>query len=142
MEASVDLARAIPLTPWRRRLVRSVPEGVIPSPVGSSVAPMKATATCPKCQSQHIARVTHVADATGYVGFGNDITANGGRAPVARRLLASVAEDGTQKTTGDVEAYVCTQCGYFEEYLADPTKVDWKHVVGAYAYKKASPPYR
>jgi predicted nucleic-acid-binding Zn-ribbon protein len=97
---------------------------------------MKATAVCPKCQSQNIAKVTHVADATSYYGSGDDLTTNTGRAPVARRLLASVAEHGSQKTTGDVEAYVCMQCGYFEEYLADPTKVDWKHVVGAFAYKK------
>jgi hypothetical protein len=58
-------------------------------------------------------------------------------------LLARVAEDGTQKTTGDVEAYACTRCGNFEEYLADPTRLEWDRVVGAAPHKaKGSAPHR
>ena len=44
---------------------------------------------------------------------------------------------------GDVEAYVCTHCGYLEEYLADPSGVEWDRVVGAAPHKgKESTPYR
>jgi hypothetical protein len=96
---------------------------------------MKAKAICPKCESHQIVKVTHVADATNYYGSGSDITTNKGRTPVTRRLLARTAEDGSQLTIGDVEAYVCARCGYFEEYLADPAHVDWQHVVGAVLHK-------
>jgi hypothetical protein len=96
---------------------------------------MKSTAICPKCQGNKIVKVSHVADATNYYGDGSDITTNTGHAPTSRRLLATIAEKGSQKTTGDVEAYVCAHCGYFEEYLVNPTHVDWKHVVGATLHK-------
>jgi hypothetical protein len=104
---------------------------------------MKSTAVCPKCQSQQIVKVTHVADATALYGSGSDITTNTGHAPVTRRLLAQIADKGSQKTIGEVEAYVCAHCGYFEEYLVNPTQVDWKRVVGATLHKpQGSAPFR
>lgn len=32
---------------------------------------------------------------------------------------------------GETEAFVCTRCGYLEEYLKSPRDIDWSAVVGA-----------
>jgi hypothetical protein len=48
------------------------------------------------------------------------------------------------RVTGEVEAYVCADCGYLEEYLRDPRAIDWNKIVGAYPYAKPQPggPFR
>jgi predicted nucleic-acid-binding Zn-ribbon protein len=79
---------------------------------------MKRTATCPKCQSTKIGRFDHVADES-------DATTEPGR----RRSLWWQLEGGFWSKTehrAEVEAYVCTECGYFEEYVKNPGAVSWE----------------
>ncbi len=111
---------------------------------------MKATATCPKCESKRIMRVTTLADATEYFGSGTAIAGRSASMPVRRRLLVEVTKTqgllGTseqQEPAGDVEAYVCADCGYFEEYLARPARIDWTRIHGALPHSvKEGGPYR
>lgn len=74
---------------------------------------MKRKGVCPKCQQRRIGRVERVFDdgvkAQRYLGL------KGG-------LFKSRA--------GRVEAYVCTACGYFEEYVVAPEQVAWEDLEG------------
>jgi predicted nucleic-acid-binding Zn-ribbon protein len=111
---------------------------------------MKATATCPKCDSKRIMRVTAVADATGYNGSGTEFSARQACTPVRRRLLVKITKtpgllgpSEARDPTGDVEAYVCADCGYFEEYVANPARIDWDRILGALPHSaKGGGPYR
>lgn len=100
---------------------------------------MKRTHRCPKCSSQRIVLLPHVLDAADWSGAGNacDPAQREAQNPV-RRQLAVVARRGShwfQSTvvehTADTEAYVCTECGYFEEYVKNPQAIPWGEVEGA-----------
>lgn len=101
---------------------------------------MKRTATCPKCDSQRVMRVARVADAADWTGSGEGaLDARSGDHFVPRRILQTRktvsgvfgGKSEAYKATGEVDAYVCAECGYFEEYLRDPQSIDWGSVVGA-----------
>jgi predicted nucleic-acid-binding Zn-ribbon protein len=77
---------------------------------------MKRTRRCPKCKCRKIGYISTVMDDTA-----------GGQRP---RRLAETREGGFLKFGGavhaaEVEAYVCTECGYFEEYVKKPRDVPW-----------------
>ena len=102
---------------------------------------MKRTATCPKCESKRVFRVERVADAADFVGSDSgDLSAHSGGASVPRRVLVKRTTSpglfgGTSESyepAGEVEAYACGECGYFEEYLRKPAKVDWDGIMGAH----------
>lgn len=81
---------------------------------------MKKTGVCPKCEGTAVGRFAYVADE-------NDATTEPGR----RRVLWWQREGGGLFSSGtehraEVEAYVCTACGYFEEYVTSPEKVAWE----------------
>jgi len=40
------------------------------------------------------------------------------------------------KISADAEAYVCTECGYFEEYVKDPGAVPWEKLAPFHWHKK------
>lgn len=48
------------------------------------------------------------------------------------------------ETAGETEAYVCADCGFFEEYLREPRRMRWEHVDGAHWHSvpDAGGPYR
>ena len=100
---------------------------------------MKQTGKCPKCESKQVMRVERVADAAEWSGYGSgDLSARSGTSPVTRQLLLRRTQRagllGTQEEfslVGDVEAYVCADCGYFEEYLAHPRRIDWSSITHA-----------
>jgi len=79
---------------------------------------MKMTAQCPKCQSRRV----------GYLRQVMDVGQHGG----VRRLVApgqgSIWRGTFLTVDTSVEAYLCVDCGYFEEYLKEPAAVDWDRV--------------
>ncbi|MEL6347787.1 MAG: hypothetical protein AAFV53_32075 [Myxococcota bacterium] len=75
---------------------------------------MRNEKVCPKCNSRKIGRLSHVVDWD--------------RGAVARRLAKGRV--GRMTAYGTVEAYICTSCGYFEEYVKEPGKVPWHRVDG------------
>lgn len=60
-----------------------------------------------------------------YVADESDATTEPGR----KRSLWWQMEGGffsKKEYRADVEAYVCTECGYFEEYVKNPADVEWE----------------
>lgn len=101
---------------------------------------MKHTAVCPRCESQHVMRIARVADAADWVGSGGGpLEGRSGEQSVPRRVLQAKSTSSgvfggkseSFRAAGEVEAYACADCGYFEEYLRDPRSIDWGSVVGA-----------
>jgi hypothetical protein len=96
---------------------------------GETEIPSKKTGTCPKCEGTRVMRVDRVADAAEWQGYGaGDLSKRSGTAPRREAFL------GTQEDfalTGDVEAFVGADCGYFEEYLRDPSSIDWSTIAHA-----------
>lgn len=101
---------------------------------------MKKTGRCPKCGGDRIMHVDRVADAGDWSGYGEgDLSKRDGGHPVPRRVLTERTTrtglfGGTSEEitlAGETEAYVCAECGYFEEYLRDPGSIPWDRVVGA-----------
>lgn len=101
---------------------------------------MKHTAICPRCQCDRIMHVAQVADAGDWFGSGDgDLSTRSGGHPVPREVLTVRrttkglfgGESESVGTGGATEAYVCTACGYFEEYLREPHRIDWSRVDGA-----------
>ena len=78
---------------------------------------MKRTRRCPKCKSKRIGYIATVMDDTGR-----------GERP---RRLAETQKGGflhlgpSTVHAAEVEAYVCTDCGFFEEYVKEPKAVEW-----------------
>src|SRR6185437_15918141 len=104
---------------------------------------MKRTGVCPKCDGKSVVRVKQVADAGDWLGSGEGrLSGRSGAHPVPRRVLVvrSVSkgllggESESFDTAGETEAYVCTVCGFFEEYLREPHRVQWENVMDAFWY--------
>lgn len=82
---------------------------------------MKRTWKCPKCQSARV----------GY--FESLIDAQGTYQPASRKVGEARREvegilggrSETKVAAGELEAFVCTDCGYMEEYVKDPQSLDW-----------------
>lgn len=73
---------------------------------------MKKSGQCPKCAGQKIGRFHRLTDFDGkYADKG--------------RVLGHDGESGFDANTASVEAYVCTECGFFEEYVKAPDSVAW-----------------
>jgi predicted nucleic-acid-binding Zn-ribbon protein len=92
---------------------------------------MKRSGVCPKCDSRKIGYLENVIHRTEGVmdsvpirghalaPFGVERTQSGG--------LIKVIKEGP---SGQLEAYVCGSCGYYETYLKDPDSVNYEAVVG------------
>ncbi|APR81552.1 Hypothetical protein A7982_06901 [Minicystis rosea] len=114
---------------------------------------VKHTAQCPKCDGRRIMRIHRVADAAEWTGTGDgDLSSRSGTSPVARRVLVRRRTStglfgGTNESfelAGEVEAYACADCGYLEEYLRHPERIDWNEIVEAYPHtvKGTGGPFR
>lgn len=101
---------------------------------------MKRTGICTKCSGQRVIKVAMVVDGTDDAtgGYGTPIYRREPGHPVPRAILAT----RNQNVCGFTEAYVCTECGWFEEYIAHPEKVEWKEIEGVWAKPIAPAPYR
>jgi hypothetical protein len=114
---------------------------------------MKQASACPKCDGQRIMHLVQVADAADWIGRqSGDMSQRDPSIAVPRRvLLRKTVTKGVfggaseaLEFAGEVEAYVCADCGYLEEYLRDPQSIDWDRVVGARPHSKPQPggPFR
>lgn len=93
---------------------------------------MKRSGTCTKCRSSRVVKVERVPDAGDYTGSGRGhFTGRTASIHVPRAILSR--KDGV--ICGETEAYVCADCGWFEEYVADPAGVAWDEVEGVWARK-------
>jgi len=89
---------------------------------------MKTSGKCAKCGGTRVGRFEYVADET-------DATTGPGQ----KRSLWWQMEGGFFSKTrigADAEAYVCTECGYFEEYVKDPGAVPWEKLAPFHWHKK------
>jgi len=77
---------------------------------------MKQSGRCPKCTSTRVGLLPEVFD-----------MAQGFR--TTRHLVGKMGMWKVQ-TEAAVEAYICTDCGYFEEYVKAPGEVAWHEVEG------------
>jgi hypothetical protein len=106
---------------------------------------MKRTKQCPKCESLRIGYLVSQIDANDLVvkpdsrKLSPHVPVTMHHEQVAPRMLGvskEVIKTGAL-TYGDVsqligrlEAYVCTECGYHESYVQDPSAVRWTDIVG------------
>jgi len=98
---------------------------------------MKRTGICTKCSGRRVIRLAVVPDASDFTGSSGSVNDRQGYAHTPRMILPTT--DG--EVAGATEAYVCAECGWFEEYLANPEKIAWDNIAGAWARHNA-PPYR
>jgi DNA-directed RNA polymerase subunit M/transcription elongation factor TFIIS len=82
---------------------------------------MKRSRQCPKCESKRVGYFEKVVD-QGQRGIS---TRKLGEAQTAQLMGLAVVQ-----ATGEVEAFVCTDCGYFEEYVKEPQSIDWSSMRG------------
>ncbi|MGE0401844.1 MAG: hypothetical protein AB7T06_34395 [Kofleriaceae bacterium] len=110
---------------------------------------MKRSKQCPKCQSLRIGHIAFQVDA-------NDVHVarderedhqyiNAARQAVSRSLgiqrTVQRLEDAGRvlPLVGQLEAYVCTECGYHETYVRDPRSVPW-HDLQGFTWVNSEPP--
>ena len=125
---------------------------------------MKRTGQCPKCGGTRIVHLQRVLDATewgpadegGMASSTDPPSKRRGLVPVSRCLARIVADEtrtspglfgGTstqevrvERLVAQTEAYVCTECGWFEEYVARPEEVPWNRAEGGRWYSGDAPP--
>lgn len=82
---------------------------------------MKRTWQCPKCTSRRVGYFENVVDQSQRGASVRKI----GEAQTGQMLGLSVVE-----AVGEVEAFVCADCGYFEEYVKEPQSIDWNAMRG------------
>lgn len=81
---------------------------------------MKRTWTCPKCQGTRVGYFESLPDA--------------GRSSQSDKRMIGVAFPAQRgfisvgRQVGEVEAFICTDCGYFEEYVKAPHTIPWDQV--------------
>ena len=82
---------------------------------------MKRTWQCPKCTSKRVGYFENVVDQSQRGPSARKI----GQAQTGQMLGLTVVE-----AVGEIEAFVCADCGYFEEYVKGPQSIDWNAMRG------------
>jgi predicted nucleic-acid-binding Zn-ribbon protein len=80
---------------------------------------MKQTKQCPKCDSRKV----------GYVNYQPEGSGESFRWRVVARVREPQRHDSLPRI-GELEAYVCTACGYYESYVRDPSGTRWGELSG------------
>jgi predicted nucleic-acid-binding Zn-ribbon protein len=94
---------------------------------------MKRTWTCPKCASRRVGYFEHLIDEQGEFKPSPRMI---GQGPTEIRGLLGGRHVVTGPT-GELEAFVCTSCGYVEEYVKNPQSVAWDSFEG---FRWCNPP--
>jgi len=94
---------------------------------------MKKTGRCPKCGGGRIGFMGKLQDQIG----GSDAT---------RRLgsYVEVRQGQLVPIEAALEGYMCTDFGFFEEYVTNPQNLNWQQIPGFRWYSQPQPggPYR
>lgn len=112
---------------------------------------MKRTKQCPKCQSLHIGHLAFQVDANDVL-VERDETRdrqfiNAPRQAVARSIgllrtptpAFAIGMTKALPLVGQLEAYVCTECGYHETYVREPKTLPWDDLQG-FTWVNSDPP--
>jgi hypothetical protein len=89
--------------------------------------------TCPKCHGQRIGRLSSVGDKGHFD--------RPGPRQIGRAATPGIFTENFEGH-GQVEAYVCVGCGYFEEYVIDPASVPWEKLDGFQWVEVPKVPFR
>ena len=93
---------------------------------------MKKNAICPKCNSKKIGYLKNVINKTD--SNSPSVAVGYPKAPVGITVAGTKKMFGlsiTQITgVGELEAYFCTDCGFFETYVKNPEKLDFEQIEG------------
>jgi predicted Zn-ribbon and HTH transcriptional regulator len=81
---------------------------------------MKMNKQCPKCQSRKIGHLESLLDSEGERDTKQKIG----------KVTENLYSFKVKTTAGEIEAYVCTECGYYETYVKDPKSVPWNDMLG------------
>ena len=79
---------------------------------------MKRTWVCPKCKGRRI----------GYFEWLPDVEQEKKHAKFTLRRNVGAEQGVGYILWGELEAYVCGDCGYLEEYVKDPNRVPWERL--------------
>lgn len=92
---------------------------------------MKKSAVCPKCGSTKIGHLDHVIHRTeaSYAG-GTVIGNNPAPLGIAHTVLPGPLKITKEGPVGELEAYLCGECGYYETYVKDPASLAFDNLVG------------
>jgi len=93
---------------------------------------MKRSIQCPKCHSRRIGHLAQQADSEDTRIRKGVVTRDLGVRPLGY-ACTPIETDGSNESfvvIGELEAYVCTECGYFESYVKDPGTIDWRQLKG------------
>jgi predicted nucleic-acid-binding Zn-ribbon protein len=82
---------------------------------------MKQSWTCPKCHSQRIGYFDMLHDEA-------EASKPDGRV-LGHAVIGQFMGATASQRVGMVEAFICADCGYFEEYLKDPANMPWDKLV-------------
>lgn len=85
---------------------------------------MKKSWACPKCQSKKVGYLESVHD--------NSSPSEGGsnKRMIGMQSVGATFGMKAFQATGIIEAFVCTECGYFEEYVHDAASFNWDAIQG------------
>ena len=86
---------------------------------------MKRTWKCPKCQSERVGYLETVPD-----GGSSSSGSTTGDRKIGKAEAGEMFGLKAYRGAGDVEAFVCTVCGYFEEYVRAPEAIPWDTMQG------------
>lgn len=97
---------------------------------------MKNEKRCPKCDSMRVGHLAKQMERSGE--FDRSVprplavqTENEGRWPEGEvPWWGTQVYATTSGLVGQLEAYVCTACGYYETYVVEPSKIEWDKLVG------------
>lgn len=98
---------------------------------------MKRTKQCPKCESRRIGYLPQQPDLdnvamldNGQIGDPDEHVHGRPIGVGGTRNTGILAWGNVRMFVGTLEAYVCTDCGYYETYAADPKAVPWATIQG------------
>ena len=97
---------------------------------------MKASKQCPKCNSLRVGYLETVADKGEY---------DTSTWSAAIGKTETKGWFGGGKVVGELEAFLCADCGYFEQYVKSPEKVPYDKLQGFHWLNPEPPeegPYR
>ncbi len=92
---------------------------------------MKSTRKCPKCRSERVGYLANVlGDGDPHGGASRSQSYGRRKVGVAQTRSNALPGHPVIEGYGDFEAFICTECGYFEEYAKEPTAIAWEKIEG------------